>query len=166
VPLRVALFHSTLGLRAVERELADALVRDGHDVLLPDLFDGRVAGTIEEGLALKDAVGWEAIRDRARAALGHAPADTVLAGVLLHGYAGIPADVRPGVRAALHVAVGDRFAPEETVAAWHREAAARGVEAEVYRYADAGHFFTDRASEDYDEAAARALRSRVRAFLR
>jgi dienelactone hydrolase len=85
--------------------------------------------------------------------------------VLLHGYAVIPACVRPGVRATLHVAVGDRFAPEETISRWQQDAASRGVDAEVYRYPSPGHFFTDRASEDYDERAAQTLLARVRAFL-
>ncbi len=55
--MQIALFRSALGLRAVEHDLAAALRADGHDVLLPDLYDGRTAETVADGLELKDAVG-------------------------------------------------------------------------------------------------------------
>jgi dienelactone hydrolase len=66
----------------------------------------------------------------------------------------------------MHVAVGDPFAPEQTVARWEREAAARGIEASVHRYPDVGHFFTDRSLTDYDAAVTRSVIARARTFLR
>ena len=185
--MKIMLFHSALGLRTVERDIAAALREDAHDVLVPDLYDGKTATTLEDGLALKDAVGWAAIRARAHNALDGAPADTVLAGVsmgagvvsevwperpaapavlLIHGYADIPTHVAAGVRASLHVAVGDTFAPEDTLRRWESAASASRVEAEVHRYAGVGHFFIDPASADYDEVAARAVLQRARTFLR
>jgi dienelactone hydrolase len=185
--MRVVLFHSTQGLRRAERDLASALCRDGHEVVVPDLFAGRTAETVEDGLALKDAVGWPRIRERARQSVRDLPGDTVLAGVsmgagvvselwpdrpatpavvLIHGYAVIPDHVPAGVRAILHVAVGDPFAPDDVVSDWQATAAARGIEAEVDRYPGVGHFFTDPDSPDYDEAAAEAVAQRVRRFLR
>jgi dienelactone hydrolase len=86
--------------------------------------------------------------------------------LLLHGYAVIPDHVAAGVRASLHVAVGDRFAPEEVIAEWQCAAAAQGVEAQVHRYPDVGHFFTDPTLADHDEEAARTISQRARTFLR
>ncbi|MFL5840952.1 MAG: dienelactone hydrolase family protein [Thermoleophilaceae bacterium] len=82
------------------------------------------------------------------------------------GYAVIPDHVAVGVRASLHVAVGDRFAPANAIATWRTAAAAQGVDAEVHRCPDVGHFFTDPASADYDKAAVQTLSQRVRTFLR
>lgn len=183
----VVVFHSALGLRAVERDIAAALRDDGHDVVLPDLYGGSAADTLEQGLALKEAVGWVSIRDRAREAMRGLPAETALVGIsmgagvvselwqerpatpavlLIHGYAVIPDDVHPGTRASLHVGFGDRFAPEDTIADWQATAAARDVEAQVHRYPGVGHFFSDPTSGDYDEAAAQTLLTRARTFLR
>jgi dienelactone hydrolase len=185
--MMIVLFHSALGLRAVERDIAATLRGDGHDVVVPDLYGGRTVDTLEHGLALKDVVGWDAIRERARHALRDLPENTVLAGVsmgagvvsevwrhrpatpavvLIHGYAVIPEHVATGVRASLHVANGDRFAADDTVSEWQIAAATRGVAAQVHRYADVGHFFTDPTCADYDEAAAQTLSQRVRTFLR
>jgi dienelactone hydrolase len=185
--MHVVLFHSAQGLRPVERELADALRLDGHHVTVPDLYDGRSAQTVEDGLVLKDTVGWTRIMSRARESLRSLPDDAVLAGVsigagvvsevwrdrpataavlLVHGYAPIPEDVTPGVRAALHVAEDDPFAPHETVADWEATADLRGLVVDVYRYPRLGHFFTDRSSGDYDAAAAATVLQRARDFLR
>ncbi len=185
--MTIVLFHSALGRRRVEHDLAAALRDDGHDVLVPDLYDGTTAETLEGGLALMDAVGWSRIRSRARAAVRDLPADTVLAGVsmgagvvseiwrdrpatltvvLVHGYAVIPENVAAGARAALHVADGDRFAPADVIEDWEATAAARGIEAQVHRYPRLGHFFLDPTSADYDETAAKMVRERIRTFLR
>jgi dienelactone hydrolase len=182
----IVLFHSALGLRRVEQDIADALRRDGHEVRLPDLYDGRTAHTLEDGLALKDVVGWAAIRDRAHDVVRGLPVDTVLAGVsmgagvvselwrerpetpavlLVHGYAPLPDEVPPGVRAALHVAVDDPFAPGDTVEQWQEAAAVRGVRADVHRYPGLGHFFTDPASPDHDRDGTQLVLERARAFL-
>jgi dienelactone hydrolase len=50
--MMIVLFHSALGLRAVERDIAATLRDDGHDVVVPDLYGGRTADTLEHGLAL------------------------------------------------------------------------------------------------------------------
>ena len=45
----IVLFHSALGLTPGLREFADRLRAAGHTVNTPDLFDGAVFGTLEEG---------------------------------------------------------------------------------------------------------------------
>ena len=49
----VLLFHSVLGLRPVERGLADEWRAAGHEVTLPDLYDGPLGpwlSPVEDGL--------------------------------------------------------------------------------------------------------------------
>ena len=76
------LFHSVLGLRQVERDIAAALEGAGRRVILPDLYDGARTDDYDEGFRLNEAIGLEAaLEARARAAVAEAPDDAVLAGV-------------------------------------------------------------------------------------
>src|SRR5438067_1865185 len=47
----VALFHSMLGLRPVERLAAERLRQVGHLVTTPDLYDGRTASSMADGFS-------------------------------------------------------------------------------------------------------------------
>lgn len=171
----VVLFHSAYGLREVELSAAERLRAAGHDVLTPDMYAGQTARTLDAALALMDAVGWPVICERARQAVSKVPGHAVLAGfsmgagvvgslwgqrpqaaavVLVHGIAPIPARVRPGLPAQLHVAQDDRFAPPEAVAQWRAHAAAAGLAADIFTYPGAGHFYTDPDLADYHAASA------------
>ncbi|MDQ7806218.1 dienelactone hydrolase family protein [Amycolatopsis sp. A133] len=182
----VVVFHSVLGLRPVERGFADRLRAAGHRVTTPDLYDGRTASTLDEGFALKDAVGWETIAGRARDAVRDLPARTVLVGVsmgagvvetvlphrpatagvvLLHALGALPAGSRPGLPVQVHVADPDPIAPPAQVAAWREAAARSGADARVYTYPGIGHFYTDADGPDHDEAAAGLTWERVAGFL-
>ncbi|MFC9065429.1 dienelactone hydrolase family protein [Streptomyces harbinensis] len=182
----IALFHSVLGLRPVERLAAERLRRAGHQVVTPDLFGGETATTVDQGFALLDRVGWAAVTDRARQALRNLPDETVLAGVsmgtgvvtdlwpertatagvlLLHAPAEVPASVRPGTPVQLHAAAPDAFVPPDSVAALHRASREREVALEVFRYPGAGHFYTDAQLDDHDPAAAELTWRRVLDFL-
>ena len=78
----VVLFHSILGLRQAEREIAAALEGDGHCVIVPDLYDGARTDDYDEGFRLHDKIGEDALVERARAALAEASEEAVLAGCL------------------------------------------------------------------------------------
>ncbi|MCQ4081505.1 dienelactone hydrolase family protein [Streptomyces sp. RB6PN25] len=68
----IILFHSMYGLRPAVHAAADRLRAAGHEVHVPDLFDGRTAQTPEEGVAIKDEIGREELLTRAvRAAAPH-----------------------------------------------------------------------------------------------
>jgi len=78
-PDTMALFHSMFGLRQVELTAAERLRAAGHRVVAPDRFAGAVAGhgraaTVEDGFALTEAVGWDAIVERGYAAVRDLPA--------------------------------------------------------------------------------------------
>lgn len=177
--MNIMLFHSTYGLRPAVREAADRLRAAGHEVWTPDLFDGRTFDTVEEGTAHKDELGKEELLKRAVLAaapyserglvyagfsLGAATAQTLALGdakarglLLLHG----TSDLAPNASVddlpvQLHVAEPDPFEPDDWLSAWYLQMGRAGADVEVYRYAGAGHLYTDPGLPDYDEEAAEA----------
>jgi dienelactone hydrolase len=183
----IVLFHSVLGLRPVERSAAEQLRLAGHEVVTPDLYQGRTASTLDQGFELMNEVGWPVMTQRARRALEGLPADVVLAGIsmgagivgallpdrphtaavlLLHALADIPATARPGLPIHAHVADPDDFAPHAHIAAWLDTADRIGVDARVFTYPQACHFYTDASLPDYNEHASSLTWQRIRNLLR
>lgn len=177
--MNIMLFHSTYGLRPAVRDAADRLRAAGHEVWTPDLFDGRTFDTVEEGRAFKDELGKEELLKRAILAaapysdrgivyagfsLGAATAQTLALGdskarglLLLHG----TSDIAPNASVddlpvQLHVAEPDAFEPDDWLSAWYLQMGRAGADVEVYRYAGAGHLYTDPGLPDYDKEAAEA----------
>lgn len=167
----VILFHSVYGLRAFERGVAERLTVAGHEVFTPDLYEGRVASSIEEGFALKEEIGWSTLCERAERAVADLPADAVLGGfsmgaavaaslwpkrpetagiLFLHSIAEIPANARRGLPVQVHLADPDIFEPADEVAAWRADAERTPVALEVFIYPGAGHIYTDATLVDYD----------------
>ena len=56
----------------------------------------------------------------------------------------------------LHVAEPDPFETDDWLSAWYLQMGRAGADVEVYRYAGAGHLYTDPDLPDYDEEAAEA----------
>jgi dienelactone hydrolase len=183
---QVVLFHSAYGLRQAEASAAARLRAVGHEVITPDLYGGRTAGTLDAALALMDTVGWDLICARARQVLQAVPGTAVLAGlsmgagvigsvwhqrqaaagiVLLHGIAPIPASARPGLAVQVHLAEDDPFAPRQATARWQADAGRASLAAQVFTYPGAGHFYTDPSLADYHPAAAGRTWQHVTAFL-
>ncbi|MEU9880555.1 dienelactone hydrolase family protein [Streptomyces phaeochromogenes] len=177
--MNIMLFHSTYGLRPAVRDAADRLRAAGHEVWTPDLFDGRTFETVEEGRAFKDELGREELLKRAVMAaapysdrgivyagfsLGAATAQTLALGdnkarglLLLHG----TSDIAPNASVddlpvQLHVAEPDAFEPDDWLSAWYLQMQRAGADVEIYRYAGAGHLYTDPDLPDYDAQAAEA----------
>jgi carboxymethylenebutenolidase len=72
----VLALHAWWGLNGMVRDLVDRLAGDGFTVLAPDLFDGRVLGTIEEAESfqqneLDEEANAERLVARCAAALDH-----------------------------------------------------------------------------------------------
>lgn len=61
----IILFHSAYGLRPAVHAAAARLRAAGHEVHVPDLFEGRTAETVEEGMAIKEEIGREELLKRA-----------------------------------------------------------------------------------------------------
>ncbi|CAK7285393.1 MULTISPECIES: dienelactone hydrolase family protein [Streptomyces] len=177
--MNIMLFHSTYGLRPAVRDAADRLRTAGHQVWTPDLFAGRTFDTVEEGMEYSDGIGKEELLKRAVLAaapyserglvyagfsLGASIAQTLALGdakarglLLLHGTSDIAANAYVDeLPVQLHVAEPDPFETDDWLSAWYLQMGRAGADVEVYRYAGAGHLYTDPGLPDYDAEAAEA----------
>ncbi|MFD7103283.1 dienelactone hydrolase family protein [Streptomyces celluloflavus] len=173
----IVLFHSVCGLRPAVHAGADRLRAAGHEVIVPDLFDGRTADSVQDGMAIKDAIGKEELLKRAvLAAAPYSDRGLVYAGfsfggsvaqnlaladektrglLLLHGTSDIAEDaVADDLPVQLHVADPDPYEPHDWLNAWYLRMRRAGADVEVFRYAGAGHLYTDPELPDYDAQAA------------
>lgn len=181
----VLLFHSVIGLRPAVLTAAERLRAAGHTVLTPDLFEGVVVDTVDEGFELLNEIGPEVVQQRARQAAAHLPGGGVLAGLsmgasfaqaiaereprvggllLLHGTAGTPRRMPSGLDAQLHVAAHDEYESADAIMAWELAMARLGTHPEVFTY-PGGHLFTDDASPDYDASSSELTWERCLRFL-
>lgn len=188
--MTILLFHSVLGPRPAVHDAADRLRAAGHTVVVPDLYDGRTAGTTEEGRRIKDDIGSDELLTRAVAAAApHSDAGVVYAGfslgaalaqnlaladakarglLLMHGTSDIAEDARAAsgeLPVQLHVADPDTFEPHDWLNAWYLRMGRAGADVEVFRYPGAGHLFTDPGLADHDAEAARSAWAVAEAFL-
>ncbi|MFD9034733.1 dienelactone hydrolase family protein [Streptomyces sp. NPDC059567] len=184
----IMLFHSTYGLRPAVEAAAERLRAAGHLVHVPDLFEGRTAGTVEEGMAIKEEIGKDELLKRAILAaapysergllyagfsFGASVAQTLALGddkarglLLLHGTSDIAesatADDLP---VQLHIADPDPFESHDWLTSWYLRMGKAGADVEVYRYPGAGHLYTDPELPDFDERAAEQTWAIALAFL-
>ncbi|MEU1906825.1 dienelactone hydrolase family protein [Streptomyces hygroscopicus] len=175
----IVLFHSAYGLRPAVQEAADRLRAAGHEVVVPDLYEGQTADTVEDGMVIKERIGRDELLKRAvTAAAPYADRGLVYAGfslggslaqnlaladdkarglLLLHGTSDIADDATVDeLPVQLHVADPDPFEPHDWLNAWYLRMRRAGADVEVFRYAGAGHIFTDPELPDYDKEAAEA----------
>jgi dienelactone hydrolase len=186
---QILLLHSTYGLRPAVHAAADRLRAAGHQVTVPDLYDGKVFDDIEEATAYSDGIGGEELLRRAVGAaaplltegtrlvyagfaLGGALAqnlaladENALALLLMHGTSDLREDASTEIPVQLNVAEPDPFETEDWLAAWYLRMCRAGADVEVHRYHGAGHLFTDPDLPDYDEEAAERAWAAALAFL-
>ncbi len=188
---RVLLFHHVAGLTDGMRAFAADLEAGGHEVHLPDLFEGRTFGSVEEGFAHLRGLDPAEVGRRVDAVVSRLPHDLVYAGFSW----GVPraqllAQTRPGARGAVlcescipvtgedafgpwpsgvpvqvHGAAEDEFFLEDLPAAEELVRTLGPEDAELFIYPTDGHLFCDRSLPAYDEESARLLTRRTLAFL-
>ncbi|MFF7631769.1 dienelactone hydrolase family protein [Kitasatospora sp. NPDC008050] len=176
---QILLLHSAYGLRPAVHAAADRLRAAGHQVHVPDLYDGKVFDTVEEGMAYREELGNDELLRRAVGAaaplLATAGTKLVYAGfslggglaqnlaladehslglLLLHGTSDLREDAATGILVQLHIAEPDPFETEDWLNTWYLGMRRAGAEVEVHRYRGAGHLFTDPELPDYDAEAA------------
>jgi dienelactone hydrolase len=187
----VVLFHHAQGLTAGVVAFADALRRAGHTVHTPDLFDGRTFGSIDEGMAYANELGFpgEVLR-RGAEAVAELPAELVYAGFSLGVLpAQQLAQTRPGARGALlcyscvpvgefgpgwpadvpvqvHGMDADPFFVGEGDIDAARELIAQAKHGELFLYPGDQHYFADSSLPTYDPAATALLIQRALDLLR
>lgn len=189
----VVLFHHVMGLTDGVREFATALAGADHHVHTPDLYDGRLADSLEGGFAIKNDIGTETFNERVHDALGDLPDDLVYAGISLGVMtAQRLAQTRSGARGALlyeacipvtgewafgpwpdglpvqvHGMDDDEFfAHEGDLDAARQLVATTGAGVgEVFTYPGDRHLFTDSSLPTYDADAAALVIQRSRRLL-
>jgi dienelactone hydrolase len=182
----VILLHHALGVTDGMNAFADRLRDGGHQVTLGDLFGGKTFGTIEEGVAFEEELGWEEMIARSEAAIAPLPREIVVGGFSLGAvYAQRLVQTRSGAQGALLYHAGD-VPPAEFEAPWpdgvglqvhvsegdkwfNREGGQELVRqvpgAELFLYPGSGHLFTDSSWEEYDAASTDLVMERTLAFL-
>jgi dienelactone hydrolase len=182
----VILFHHALGVTDGVRAFADQLRDGGHSVTVGDLFGGTTFGTIEEGVAYEEQLGWDEMIARSEAAIAPLPPQVLIGGFSLGAvYAQRLVQTREGALGALLYHGGDN-PPETFEVPWpagaelqvhvseddkwfNREGCEQLVSdvpgAELFLYPGSAHLFTDRSWEEYDEAATALVIERTLAFL-
>jgi dienelactone hydrolase len=180
----VLLFHHALGLTDGIQAFADDLRTAGHQVTVPDLFDGRTFATVDDGVAHAETVGFHAIMaagvDAARPlpeglvyagfSLGNLPAQRLAqqrpgarGALLYHG--GIPVTEfgerwPDGVPLQLHVMEDDGWGDVDDV-----KQLASDADGELFIYPGDAHLFTDRSSVEFAPDAAGLVMERTLDFL-
>jgi dienelactone hydrolase len=185
----VVVFHHALGLTPGVIAFADELRAAGHNVHTPDLFEGRTFGTIEDGMAYVEDVGFgEMIRRGARTVQGLS-AELVYSGFSLGVLpAQSLAQTRPGAHGALlfYACVpvsefGSAWPDSVPVQIHGMDAdpifvgegdidAARALvdaakDAELFLYPGDQHYFADNSLPSFDPDATALLTRRVLDFL-
>jgi dienelactone hydrolase len=161
-----------------------------HTVHTPDFYGGRTFGTLDEGLAYAESVGFGEIINRGTQAADELSHDLVYAGFSLGVLpAQKLAQTRPGARGALlfhscvppsefgsawpatvpvqiHAMDADPIFVEEGDLTAAQALIASTERAELFLYPGKQHYFADSSLASYDEEAAALLTDRVLHFLR
>lgn len=185
----VLLFHHGHGLTAGVLELAEQMRQGGHTVHTPDLYDGKVFDSLEDGLGYAREVGFGAVTQRGLEAADGLPAELVYAGCSLGVMpAQQLAQTRPGATGALllyscvpvsefgeswpagvpvqvHGMDHDPFFADEGDIDAARALVESTPQAELFVYPGDSHLFADSSLPGYDAAAAALLTERLLGFL-
>lgn len=183
----VVLFHHAQGLTPGVVAFADGLRAAGHTVHTPDLFEGRLFGSLEEGGAHVEGIGFGEITERGVRAAGQLPGDVFYAGFSLGVLpAQKLAQTRPDARGAflvdacipvtefgtawpqgvpvqVHGLEADPFFAEDRDAA--DRLVAESADAELFLYPGDRHLFADSSLPAHAPEAAALLNERALAFL-
>jgi dienelactone hydrolase len=183
------LFHHAHGLTAGVIDFAERLTQAGHTVHTPDLYEGRVFDSLDEGIAHAREVGFGSIMERGRLAAEGLTSELVYAGFSLGVMpAQMLAQSRPGAKGAqlfhaclptsefggawppgvpiqIHGMDADELFVDEGDLDAARALVATTTDAELFLYPGKQHLFADASLPSYDEHAASLLTERVLSFL-
>lgn len=179
----ILLLHSALGLRPGVHDFADRLRAHGHEVTVPDFYDGHVFDIEAEGIAHRDA--HPEYFEHVRSVADDMPADTVFAGFSLGSFfaqrltakrpdsrgailiSSVTAPRHPwsGVPVQVHRYATDPWITPADVDSLGEAVRASGAPFEDHVTPGEGHLFTDPQLPGFDGEATEATVARISAFL-
>jgi dienelactone hydrolase len=186
----VLIFHHAQGLTQGIHVFAEELRKEGHTVHTPDLFEGHLFPTINDGLAYVKEIGFEEIIERGERVANELPSDIVYAGFSLGVlsaqklaqtrkgaigallfYSCVPTSMfgspwPADLPAQIHAMDADPYFVDDGDMEAARELVASANHVELFMYPGDGHCFADSSLPSYDADAAALLMGRVIGFLR
>jgi carboxymethylenebutenolidase len=186
----VLVLHEFFGLQPSFKSFADSLQAEGFTVLVPDLYDDRMASTVEEAEALSDSLNLEDTMDRLDAACEHLTANwhprLGVIGFSLGAWLATTLVQRRSVEATVlyygvnevdparwscpimgHFADDDEWTPLPEATAFFEKLTAAGIDARMFSYEGTGHWFANQSvAEAFNADAAQLAFERSIDFLR
>ena len=188
----VLVLHAWWGLKPFFKHVCDQLAKQGFIAFAPDLYQGRIATTIDEAKALREEhYDSELIGNIVKAAKDHLTAlhagqpIAVLGFSMGAAWSLVVAENAPDVSAAVlfygageadfskvkakilgHYAETDEWEPLEWVRKMEADMKSAGVDVTLHIYPGAAHWFVEADRPEFDSAAASLAWSRTYGFLR
>jgi dienelactone hydrolase len=185
----VIVFHHAQGRTEGVQDFAEQLRAAGHQVTVPDLYDGATFDNLDDGVAYAKQVGFGTLLERGRLAGEQAPAEIVYIGFSLGVMpAQLLAQTRPGAKGAvfcysclpmdefggtwpqgvpvqIHGMDADSWFVDDGDLDAARDLVKRVETAELFLYPGDQHLFADSSLPAFDESAANLLTQRVLTLL-
>jgi carboxymethylenebutenolidase len=187
----ILVLHAWWGLKPFFKQVCDQLANQGFTVLAPDLYQGRIAETIDEAKVLIEYRDNESMGDIVKAAKDHLTSlhpgkpIGVLGFSMGAAWSLVIAENEPDVSAAVlfygageadfskvkakilgHYAETDEWEPLEYVRSMEADMKSAGLDVTLHIYPKAGHWFVEEDRPEYDSASALLAWSRTYEFLR
>jgi carboxymethylenebutenolidase len=187
----VLVLHAWWGLKPFFKQVCDQLAKQGFTALAPDLYQGRIAKTIDEAKALMEQRDSELMGNIVKAAKDHLAALQAGQPIAVLGFSMgaawslMVAESNPDVSAAVlfygageadfskvranilgHYAETDEWEPLEYVRSMEADMKSAGLDVTLHIYPKAGHWFVEEDRPEYDSASALLAWSRTYEFLR
>ena len=187
----ILVLHAWWGLKPFFKQVCDRLAKQGFTALVPDLYQNRIAKTIDEAKTLMEQRDSKLMGDIVKAAKDHlaslrvgkpigvlgfsmgaswslvvaANEPDVSAAVLFYGSEGVDFSK---VKAKIlgHYAEVDEWDPLDEVRKMEADMKAAGLEVTLHTYPKAAHWFVEEDRPEYDSASALLAWSRTYEFLR
>jgi carboxymethylenebutenolidase len=187
----VLVLHAWWGLKPFFKQFCDRLAKEGFTVLAPDLYQERIATTIDEAQALLGKRDLELMQDTVTAAKDHlrelvkgkigligfsmgggwaleiASNASEQVGAMVIFYGNGEADYgKISAKVMGHFSDNDEWEPYEYVEGTFAELKKAGVDTSLHVYPGVAHWFVEEDRPEYDAAAAQLAWDRTVEFLK
>ncbi|MFN8411784.1 MAG: dienelactone hydrolase family protein [Anaerolineales bacterium] len=187
----ILVLHAWWGLKPFFKQFCDRLAKEGFTVLAPDLYQGRIAQSIDEAMALREKCDFEFMGDIVNVAKNHlrdlvknkigvvgfsmgggwalvlasTTPEEIAATVLFYGNDNVDYS-KVTSKVIGHYSDNDEWEPNEYVEKAFAAFKSAGVDATLHIYPGVSHWFFEEDRPEYDPAAAQLAWSRTIEFLK